>query len=631
MRFLECTKIDFTRQQPAPRAQHRHCEEVSRGKPPRAVAMYGSKRTQGPLGRGKENTAANTAALKKVPPSVGRRGAGGKRSRGEMLAALAMAPKTADKAPPPKRTRTPPANTQKVLSVTRAPFSTLPQDGGRGRTSAGLGAGSLHRKNYSSFLQQTARLRAGQKSVGAAAAASRPAAPHSPSHHACSLQQQQQHAQRPRSLGRSFDQLATLASPRLKGALRAERVAAQNRAALAVGVGMSNLGNTCYMNAVLQMLLALPGFCEGLLAAQRRLSAGGARVHGAVGALVEVLNERQASIAGAAPAVVRPSAIKRTIEAGAARFAGAQQQDAHEFLLMVLQRVQDEVFEGYERPRLQREARRFGRPPNTEVELQSTACPVARSLSAFVEHSMTCQGCGAVTTRTELFNHLSVDLPAAKAAPGSPVLMEALLKGFFDGGHDVERTCDQCGQSCQSTVRSRLKRLPRALILHVKRFSVDSFGRPRKRSDPIQLKPFIDLRDHVTLDVAPPPPATPPAQATPPASPPMGAATPPPADGAASTGGFVPPLQLAEDGAPTAGGTGDGGRQQTCCYRLRGVVSHQGVTAAAGHFVADVDAGRGRQEPSRWVRCNDSVVAPLAAEQRRTRMHQAYILTYELC
>ena len=58
--------------------------------------MYGSKRTQGPLGRGKENTAANTAALKKVPPSVGRRGAGGKRSRGEMLAALAMAPKTAD-------------------------------------------------------------------------------------------------------------------------------------------------------------------------------------------------------------------------------------------------------------------------------------------------------------------------------------------------------------------------------------------------------------------------------------------------------------------------------------------------------------------------------------------------------
>ena len=180
-------------------------------------------------------------------------------------------------------------------------------------------------------------------------------------------------------------------------------------------------------------------------------------------------------------------------------------------------------------------------------------------------------------------------------------------------------------------MRSRLKRLPRALILHVKRFSVDSFGRPRKRSDPIQLKPFIDLRDHVTLDVAPPPPATPPAQATPPASPPMGAATPPPADGAASTGGFVPPLQLAEDGAPTAGGTGDGGRQQSCCYRLRGVVSHQGVTAAAGHFVADVDAGRGRQEPSRWVRCNDSVVAPLAAEQRRTRMHQAYILTYELC
>ena len=502
--------------------------------------------------------------------------------------------------------------------------------------------------------------------------------------------------QRPRSLSPSF---AGVAPAHVQAGAHAHghRRHPLSAHVLRATAGMANLGNTCYVNATLQMLLALPAFTEGLVAAAERLAedgGSGGPDGSVVAALVDVLHERRVSCDSASrPVSVRPAALKRAVEVGAARFCGTDQQDAHEFLLSVLERVQEEVFEGIERPKLAAGARggAEGGADNKRhanlVRLTDTLCPVSRTMSTFVEHSMTCQSCGHVATRTELFSNLSLDLPRTL---GAATNVTALLKNYFEGQQTLERTCEECGQMCPSTVRSCIRRLPRLLILHFKRFSSDATGRVTKRRDPVRLPEVVNLADFSTSSTAPPPPAALAGRrggsarartsagsgtaalerqqlqralaeslrgtaaagdedrnlADAIAASLQDAGTTPSAS-AQGTGDAtaalhprtpavvctrpLPALELVDDGAGS-GARGSAGSPRGCFYSLRGVISHLGDSAAAGHFVADVNVGQGASaQDARWVRCNDSEVDPITPAQRQARFarSQAYVCVYE--
>jgi len=115
---------------------------------------------------------------------------------------------------------------------------------------------------------------------------------------------------------------------------------------IALGVcGLANVGNTCYMNAVLQSLLQTQQFVKYFVEEHKissyvvRKNVSGFSVSIAFHDIVKLMCSNKHSI-------VVPAMFKIIAGACCKKFANADQQDAHEFLYFLLGAIHDELNTG---------------------------------------------------------------------------------------------------------------------------------------------------------------------------------------------------------------------------------------------------------------------------------------------
>jgi ubiquitin carboxyl-terminal hydrolase 9/13 len=177
-------------------------------------------------------------------------------------------------------------------------------------------------------------------------------------------------------------------------------------------------------------------------------------------------------------------------------FRSAMHQDAHEFLNLLLNTIMENL-EAHDRKMIaQREAEQA--PPSEEesadmVRSDSTTVqfpsilPVPTAASApswlpqLFEGTLTsetrCLTCENVSQRDEPFLDLSVDLEQHSS-------VTACLRRFSEEEMLCERNkfhCDNCGGLQEAEKRMKIKKLPKILALHLKRFKyTEDFGRLQK-------------------------------------------------------------------------------------------------------------------------------------------------------
>ena len=93
--------------------------------------------------------------------------------------------------------------------------------------------------------------------------------------------------------------------------------------------GLSNLGNTCYMNASLQMLFTLQGLVSGLAGSNGPLSQS-------------LVSTADMLLGSKTVGAVSPRQVKWAMDDLTDKFRGYEQRDAHEFLSELVDRVHDE-------------------------------------------------------------------------------------------------------------------------------------------------------------------------------------------------------------------------------------------------------------------------------------------------
>ncbi|XP_043115333.1 ubiquitin carboxyl-terminal hydrolase 2a isoform X2 [Puntigrus tetrazona] len=330
-------------------------------------------------------------------------------------------------------------------------------------------------------------------------------------------------------------------------------------------VGLRNLGNTCFMNSILQCLSntqSLRDYC--LHNSHRRDLNNNSRTNTAL--MEEFAKLIQTMWTSSSSEAVSPSEFKTQIQRYAPRFVGYNQQDAQEFLRFLLDGLHNEVNRVTVRPRGNMED--FDHLPDEEKGKKMWTKYLEREDSKIVDlfvgqlkSSLTCSECGYCSTVFDPFWDLS--LPIAKGF-GEVSLMDCMRlftkEDVLDG--DEKPTCYRCKARRRCTKKFTVQKFPKILVLHLKRFS-----EARVRTSKLSTFVNFPMKD---LDLR----------------------------------------EFASD------------RSSSAVYNLYAVSNHSGTTMG-GHYTAYCC----NPENGEWYTYNDSRVTPMSASQ--VRSSDAYVLFYE--
>uniref|UniRef100_A0A671K5B5 Ubiquitin carboxyl-terminal hydrolase n=1 Tax=Sinocyclocheilus anshuiensis TaxID=1608454 RepID=A0A671K5B5_9TELE len=331
-------------------------------------------------------------------------------------------------------------------------------------------------------------------------------------------------------------------------------------------VGLRNLGNTCFMNSILQCLSntqSLRDYC--LHNSHRRDLNNNSRTNTAL--MEEFAKLIQTMWTSSSSEAVSPSEFKTQIQRYAPRFVGYNQQDAQEFLRFLLDGLHNEVNRVTVRPRGNMED--FDHLPDEEKGKKMWTKYLEREDSKIVDlfvgqlkSSLTCSECGYCSTVFDPFWDLS--LPIAKKGYGEVSLMDCMRlftkEDVLDG--DEKPTCYRCKARRRCTKKFTVQKFPKILVLHLKRFS-----EARVRTSKLSTFVNFPMKD---LDLR----------------------------------------EFASD------------RSSSAVYTLYAVSNHSGTTMG-GHYTAYCCNPKNGE----WYTYNDSRVTPMSASQ--VRSSDAYVLFYE--
>uniref|UniRef100_A0A6I8QX01 Ubiquitin carboxyl-terminal hydrolase n=1 Tax=Xenopus tropicalis TaxID=8364 RepID=A0A6I8QX01_XENTR len=192
-------------------------------------------------------------------------------------------------------------------------------------------------------------------------------------------------------------------------------------------VGLRNLGNTCFMNSILQCLSNTKDLRDYCLQNSYRRDLSSKKCNTAI--MEEFARLLQAIWTSSANEVVSPSEFKTQIQKYAPRFMGYNQQDAQEFLRFLLDGLHNEVNRVTVKPRPS--SQDLDHMPDSEKGKHMWKRYLEREDSRIVElfvgqlkSSLTCTECGYCSTVFDPFWDLS--LPIAKKSASEVSLVDCM-------------------------------------------------------------------------------------------------------------------------------------------------------------------------------------------------------------
>jgi len=235
--------------------------------------------------------------------------------------------------------------------------------------------------------------------------------------------------------------------------------------------GLQNIGNSCYLNSVIQCLLHCDPirdyFVKGRFKSEinSRSKTKGKCADATSSLFEDLLNGRTSS----------PSSVKSAVNRFSGLFRGTSQEDAQEFLRWYLEALHEDVQKVTSKPRITKEA---------ESAREAWSQYTSRENSHIVDlcvgqlrSSLTCSHCGYVSNVWDPFWDLSVPLPSG-ARNVEDCLEEFRKEETLDGSEKPK--CEKCKERRRMKKKFDVEKAPRVLAIHLKRFG-DSLGYSRSK------------------------------------------------------------------------------------------------------------------------------------------------------
>jgi len=252
---------------------------------------------------------------------------------------------------------------------------------------------------------------------------------------------------------------------------------------LSTTIGLGNLGNTCFLNVVIQALRLSPPLCNMFLTNTVEPREGSNKKHLLEGFQIIIRDFWRHSLPLGAKPTLNPrgfhGAFLRTIqESGDDWHRYGQQSDAAETIQYILSGLHDAMYKNVI-------MQVVGRSSNSREDEYIKAInawgtffskeysPIVDSYNGQTQTEVICDTCKAVSMRYEPWLMLKVPLPGGDMPNRTKIdatLTDCLNLGFADESLD-DYQCDACKTQGKATIRNRISRLPDTIILTLKRFT----------------------------------------------------------------------------------------------------------------------------------------------------------------
>ena len=226
--------------------------------------------------------------------------------------------------------------------------------------------------------------------------------------------------------------------------------------------GIENLGNTCYMSAVLQMLSHTRALASYLLSDTHRENMNmcppySGSVAEEVAQVINVLWSRNLSF-------ISPHRLRALLSKRRRDFGNSQPQDAHEFAILLLEWLHEDLST---MPDDQPDQENVDRSLMPYRSMKHSI--ITRLYHGLYRSTLFCAACGFESETFETFSIISLPLPAN--VRGSRCSLHYCVEQHVRGGLIHGWRCNKCDRLQDVVKKLELWHLPRVIIFHLKRFS----------------------------------------------------------------------------------------------------------------------------------------------------------------
>ncbi|KAM7260267.1 hypothetical protein ACFE04_016008 [Oxalis oulophora] len=269
---------------------------------------------------------------------------------------------------------------------------------------------------------------------------------------------------------RDFHWESLLHRPRLREETLEDRVIIE---ATGVGAGLNNMGNTCFINAILQCFLHTVPLIQGLCSHDHISPCASAAEEFCVICALREQSELSFNNSGW---MISPTKIVRNLKYFSSYFQAYQQEDAHEFLQCFLDKLD-----------------RCCLDINREGEnLDSEDASLVQQV--FGGSLLKCCNCGYSSKTNERLIDLSLEIDDVDTLPCA---LESFTKLEKLDDPDAKFTCEECKEKVCTEKQLLINHAPAIATFHLKRFKTDGY-RVEKIGKKVEFPLELDLQPYIS-------------------------------------------------------------------------------------------------------------------------------------